>query len=447
MIGRKIAIIILSILFITPTIFTSYNISKADSIDKQIKPAMEQKYTTNINNDIFGPFEFQTSLTYYPESIIQAGISSNDNGTFFISTAWVNTGKIKVAKRATLHTFRQTNISGINNLNIGWHVGDPFCDDNYLIVPKSNWNFYNPVPDIAQCRVYYLNNLSELPRSPYGLKKYGKYIPGASSGAFYEGGYYFSTYNEGIRKDSKIYKFSFNPNIGFSYEETHSLGTTEIQGIDIFDNKCYFIRTHGGDPHVYWIDMNTWDKNNIGKQNLQLLSNKENGPFEGITFDKSKEGKVIAYFGFGGDNFVSFIHTNNFEFSDLDCSGSIELENIKPNANVSGEFKLKNNGDLNTYLNWEISDFPEWGEWSFNPKEGENLTPEDGEIPVNVNVVIPDKKKSFFEGKITITNKDNIYDYCTINVVASTAKQKSLVINQILNNYPLLSKIIKDLLN
>ncbi len=451
LIRKEITLIILVLLCATSTIVIEDNITKAKSIDKQINPNIEQNYLSNGNNDnIFGPFEYETSIRYFFGMITQEGIASNDKGTFFISTArWPNKGKITVAERKTWNSFVEIDINGISELNIGWHIGDPFCDDNYLIVPKSDWNIHNPVPDKAECRVFYLDNLSELPRSPYGLKKYGKYIPGASSGAYYDGYYYFSTYNEGIGKESQIYKFSFNPDIGFSYEETHSLGKTEVQGIEILDEKCYFIRAHGSDPNVYWIDTNTWDTNKLGKQNLQILSNQENGPYEGITFDTSKEGEILSYFGFGGDKFLSFFHTNTFEFSNLDCSGSIKWEEKKPGSNVSGRFIIENIGDPNTNLNWEISNYPDWGNWIFTPINGSNLKPEDGRKKVEVNVVMPNKKSSSFEGKIKIINKDNENDFCTINVVASTAKQKSLHKigpNKILRNYPMISSIIEYLL-
>jgi len=454
LIRKEITLIILVLLCTTSTILIEDSITKAKSIDKQINPNIEQNYLSSGNDgDIFGPFEYETSLKYYFGMITQEGVASDDKGTFFISTArWANKGKITVAKRDTWNTFGQKEINGISELDIGWHIGDPFCDDKYLIVPKSDWNIHNPVPDKAECRVFYLDNLTELPGSPYGLKKYGKYIPGASSGAYYDGYYYFSTYNEGYnigeKKESKLYKFSFNPDIGFSYEGNYFLGKTEVQGIEIFDDKCYFIRSHGSDPNVYWIDINNWGAHNLGKQNLQVLSNYENGPYEGITFDTSDD-KTVAYFGFGGDKILSFFHTNTFEFSNLDCSGSLNWEEKKPGSNVYGEFTIENIGDPNTNLNWDISDYPDWGNWSFNPINGSNLKPEDGKKTVEVNVSMPNKKSSSFEGKIKIINKNNENDYCTINVVASTPKQKPLQkieSYKILRDYPIISGIIQYLL-
>jgi hypothetical protein len=298
-ISKVITVIIIGLLCVTSTLFIENSITKAKSINEQLNLHIEQKYLSSESDT----FEYKAGLNYNFGMITQEGIASDDNGTFFIATArWPNIGKITVAKRdAATNSFIKSDINGISELNIGWHIGDPFCDDKYLIVPKSDWNFYNPVSDKVECHVFYLNNLTELPCSPYRPTKYGDPIPGASSGAYYNGYYYFSTYNEGKKEDSKIYKFSFNPNIGFSYEETHGLGTKEVQGIEIWDNKCYFIRSHGSDPNVYCINMSTWDTDNLEKQNLKVLSNENNGPYEGITFDINEEGEIIAYFGYGLD--------------------------------------------------------------------------------------------------------------------------------------------------
>ena len=45
----------------------------------------------------------------------------------------------------------------------------------------------------------------------------------------------------------------------------------------------------------------------------------------------------------------------------------LNWKNIKTGDTVYGSFTLENSGDLFSFLNWEITDYPSWGEWTFNP--------------------------------------------------------------------------------
>ncbi len=102
---------------------------------------------------------------------------------------------------------------------------------------------------------------------------------------------------------------------------------------------------------------------------------------------------------------------------DLDCSGSLSWSNIKPGATVSGSFLVQNIGDSGSLLNWTINtSLIDWGNWSFNPNSGENLTPEDGHVTVQVSVVAPNEKESEFLGYIRVENKDNPEDFELISV-------------------------------
>ena len=53
--------------------------------------------------------------------------------------------------------------------------------------------------------------------------------------------------------------------------------------------------------------------------------------------------------------------------SDLDCEGYIDLSDAKPNSTVSGTITVENIGEPLSELNWEISDYPDWGIWTFDP--------------------------------------------------------------------------------
>jgi len=382
---------------------------------------------SKLAKDYFkGPFEHETKYSYNFGHISQEGIASDDNGHFFISSAlWPLCGEIVIAEiNENTNKLVKTSINGIQKIEIGWHAGDPFCDDNYLFVPWINWNGLQ-APTEAKCYVYYLTNLSELQGSPFDLKNNNKYIPGAASGAYYNGYYYISSYFP-TTEDSKIYKFSFNPNSGFTYENWfNSLGKKEVQGIDFIDDKCFFVRGHGKDPYVYWINTSTWDEQNLGKQDLRTCSDNSNGPYEGITFDTSN-GDIVAFFGFGTWTFESYQYTGCYKHPDLDCSGRwIGWEDVLPEAMIDASFTLWNTGDSGSFLNWEITEWPNWGLWFFDPINGSNLTPEKGKVVVDVLVIAPHEKSHSYNGKIKIVNLDDENDFFTINVCLKTPKEKN----------------------
>jgi hypothetical protein len=88
-------------------------------------------------------------------------------------------------------------------------------------------------------------------------------------------------------------------------------------------------------------------------------------------------------------------------------------------------------------LDWEITDWPDWGSgstWTFTPQDGVNLTPEDGALTILVEVVAPDEKNSEFEGEILVINSNNPDDYEIISVTLATPKNKPFI-----HNNPLLS--------
>jgi len=118
------------------------------------------------------------------------------------------------------------------------------------------------------------------------------------------------------------------------------------------------------------------------------------------------------------------------------CSGSLSWTEVKPRETVSGSFTVSNIGELQSLLDWEISDWPkDWGSnWAFTPISGDDLKPSDGPITINVSVRAPNEKNSEFEGEIKIINKENSSDFCTIDVSLATPKNKPFNFN-----FPLLS--------
>ena len=93
---------------------------------------------------------------------------------------------------------------------------------------------------------------------------------------------------------------------------------------------------------------------------------------------------------------------------------------------VTGEFEIRNNGDAESLLSWEIAEAPEWGEWAFTPYEGIDLTPEMGKIKVTVFCTAPENPEVLFDGHIKIVNTEDPSDYEMIEATLFTSKSKTV---------------------
>jgi C1A family cysteine protease len=111
--------------------------------------------------------------------------------------------------------------------------------------------------------------------------------------------------------------------------------------------------------------------------------------------------------------------------SNLSCNGDLRWTDVKPGSIISGSFIVENIGDPGSNLNWDISDYPEWGEWTFSPSNGEDLKPEDGEITVQVDVVAPDIQVTTFEGTVQVINMADDEDFELISAYLSTPRIRS----------------------
>ena len=130
---------------------------------------------------------------------------------------------------------------------------------------------------------------------------------------------------------------------------------------------------------------------------------------------------------------------------DLDCEGSLDWVNVGAGEVLYGDFKVKNIGDNESSLNWTIESFPIWGNWSFNPDSGLNLTPEMSPLTVQVTVVAPDERNKIFGGNIRIENKDDSDDYDVIPVHLKTERKRSITTPflEFLKNHPNLFPILQ----
>lgn len=112
---------------------------------------------------------------------------------------------------------------------------------------------------------------------------------------------------------------------------------------------------------------------------------------------------------------------------DLNCDGSLNWPSVKPGATVTGSFIVENIGEPNSELDWEVTEWPNWGTWTFTPISGNDLTPEDGQVTVQVSVIAP-SEKSEFNGAVKIINKHDPGDFEEIMVYMKTPVLK--IVNQ-----------------
>jgi len=126
-------------------------------------------------------------------------------------------------------------------------------------------------------------------------------------------------------------------------------------------------------------------------------------------------------------NFCIKALTGEYEekIPDLNCEGELSWSKVKPGEEVTGSFIVENIGESFSMLDWEIAEWPEWGDWSFDPLNGYNLRPEDGEVEIEITVIAPQQKNKEFTGELRVENKDNPdNDYEIIEITLVTPKNK-----------------------
>ena len=134
---------------------------------------------------------------------------------------------------------------------------------------------------------------------------------------------------------------------------------------------------------------------------------------------------------------------------DLDCDGDLTWSDVTPGDIVSDDFNVENIGEPGSLLDWEITEWPEWGNWTFTPPNGTDLTPEDGAFTVVVEVVAPDDPNEEFTGEIKLVNVMDSSDSCTIDVSLATpvsqfqsTQQIPSFMQSIIERYPVLRQLL-----
>jgi len=146
-------------------------------------------------------------------------------------------------------------------------------------------------------------------------------------------------------------------------------------------------------------------------------------------------------------NFCIKALTGEYTFNepDLECEGELSWTDIEPGEGVTGSFLLRNVGNPDSDLDWEISEWPQdWGEWTFTPSDGYNLKPEDEDVTIEVSVIAPEKGGTEFTGEIKIVNKENSSDFEIIPVYLKTPRDKAIFNNflETILQFPLFQKIL-----
>jgi PKD repeat protein len=136
-----------------------------------------------------------------------------------------------------------------------------------------------------------------------------------------------------------------------------------------------------------------------------------------------------------------------FPESDLSCEGNIILEDVKPGETIDGSFIVKNIGGSETLLDWEIIEYPEWGEWAFDPESGIDLLGGDS-VEVSVEVIAPDEPNKEFTGEIKVVNSEDSNDYEIISVYLTTPRYKTIntPFLRLLERYPNAFPILRRML-
>ena len=139
--------------------------------------------------------------------------------------------------------------------------------------------------------------------------------------------------------------------------------------------------------------------------------------------------------------------------ADLTAAGSIQLTEVTPGSQVNGSFTIQNSGESDSELSWEIESYPtDWGIWGFSQDQGTKLTPEDGQLTIDVSITVPSEKSKTFTGGIKIINSNSPADFEVIPLSITTPKTKqwpllSFWMNLLRENHPIFFQFFKEIVN
>jgi hypothetical protein len=230
------------------------------------------------------------------------------------------------------------------------------------------------------------------------------------------------TYNYSNSLDMAISNWDNDVGNYLYYNREESLRWIDIEPGEIIEGS--FTVENIGDPYslLNWTiesypDWGNWSFDpengfNLTPEDKPVIVNVEViAPLIGDEF----EGEIKVINQDDPDDFGTIPVSLNLLFDDLDCEGNLSWVDVEPGETVKGNFTVKNIGYQFSSLNWTIESYPDWGNWSFDPENGFNLTPEDKPVIVNVEVIAPSIGDEFV-GEIKVINQNAPSDYDTIPV-------------------------------
>lgn len=146
-------------------------------------------------------------------------------------------------------------------------------------------------------------------------------------------------------------------------------------------------------------------------------------------------------------NFAFVITGGPPKIPDLDCNGTLRWDSVKTGSTMTGTFSVKNIGQAGSLLDWEVSSWPTWGNWTFSPANGVGLLA-GSSVTVTASVVAPTQKNKQFTGSIEVRNIHNYSDNCTIPVYLKTPRTKMIdpifinLLQRIFSQFPVLHWIL-----
>lgn len=146
--------------------------------------------------------------------------------------------------------------------------------------------------------------------------------------------------------------------------------------------------------------------------------------------------------------FITYGYNNPNAKSDLECTGRLNWNFIGAGETVEGNFSIENIGFSGSLLDWYISEYPDWGNWTIYPYVGNDLTPAEGTQKIHIKVIAPEKQHDYFSGEIKIVNKEDPGDYETIVVTLLTSKTKPIKtpFQDFLENHPRMFILIRKIM-
>jgi len=155
---------------------------------------------------------------------------------------------------------------------------------------------------------------------------------------------------------------------------------------------------------------------------------------------------------FGTANFCMKGLANDWNPTDpnLNAYGNIDITGASPGSTVETTIYIENVGDDLSCLDWEITEVPDWGDWSFSSESGDHIKPAGGAEEVSVSIKLSNQKIPEYTGELIVSNKENPDDFVSLTVsIESLVKSpktrlnlKDIIEDLLSQERPLISKIL-----